>query len=216
MNEKESNKLKRRDAIKLMAAAAAAPAVIAKGEDLPAAPQKVRPPSDPNLISPEVPWENLLSEEELKTLSALCDLIIPADSESPSASQLGVPAFINEWVSAPYPTQEADRILIRGGLTWLNAESSKRFGAEFRELSEEQKKSICDEIQWTQSAAPELLPPARFFAKVRDLTATGFYTTPEGWKDIGYIGNQVMLSYDSLPPNVEEKLNEVIKNLKLE
>ena len=50
---------------------------------------------------------------------------------------------------------------------------------------------------------------ARFFAKVRDLTATAFYTTPEGMADIGYVGNLPSTEW-GLPPA------EVLRHLGLE
>ena len=72
---------------------------------------------------PVVPWDAILTGGEMKAVTALCDVIIPEDDISPSASAVGVPEFINEWVSAPYPDQQRDLQTVRGGLVWLNTES---------------------------------------------------------------------------------------------
>ncbi|MDH3225424.1 MAG: gluconate 2-dehydrogenase subunit 3 family protein, partial [Gemmatimonadota bacterium] len=77
-------------------------------------------PTDPDLLAPTVPWEGVLNDAELDVVRALCDLVIPADERSPAASDVGVPAYVNEYVSAPYPAQQEDLILVRGGLAWLN------------------------------------------------------------------------------------------------
>src|SRR6185436_16492553 len=115
--------------------------------------------------------------EQLRTVTALCDVIIPQDDKSPSASGVGVPDFLDEWVSAPYPEQQADRKQIFEGLTWLNTESKSRFSKEFAYLSETEKQQICDDICHEPRTKPEFKPAAQFFAKFRNLTAGGFYTT---------------------------------------
>lgn len=199
-------RLKRRTAIKLIATAAAVPALGCEQLEPQTPPQIPRTPSDPDLINPRVDWERVLTSDELRTVSALCDVIIPADDRSPSASAVGVPDFINEYVSAPYAAQERDRILIRGGLTWLNTESVERFDAQFADLSPSQQSEICDDICYLPDAAPEFVAAARFFDKFRDLTATGFYTTDEGMRDIQYIGNVALPRFDGPPREVLERL----------
>ena len=159
-------------------------------------------------MKPSVSWERILSEDELRTLGALCDEIIPADEYSPAASQVGVPDFINEWVSAPYSVQQEDRVQIRGGLVWLDTEAQRRFSKKFAALPSEAKQSICDDICHLPKAKPEHLAAARFFAKLRDLTTTGFYTTTAGSKDLKYIGNVPLLKFSGPPP-------EVLAHLKL-
>jgi len=196
--------LPRRDAIKMLATAAAVPSVT--GERI-QDPQIPRTPSDPDLISPSAPWERVLTPAELVTVAALSDVIIPADDRSPSASQVGVPDYVNEYVSAPYPSQERDRILVRGGLVWINTESRERFGRPFAELTPAEQHAICDDICYTENAALEFQGPARFFDKFRDLVATGFYTTDEGMRDIGYVGNVALPEFTGPPPAVRRYLN---------
>ncbi len=165
-----------------------------------------RPPSDPYLFGQKAHWDKLLAKEELRTASALCDTILPADEVSIGASAAGVPDFINEWVSAPYPTQIADREIIRGGLAWINTESSRRFSKPYADLAAEQQTALCDDICDASTVEPEFLFGARFFALFRDLTTSGFYTTEHGRKDLGYIGNIPLASFDGPPPEVLQHL----------
>lgn len=158
---------------------------------------------DPDLVNPQLRWQKVLTGAELVALAALCDVIIPEDEVSPSASAVGCHDFVDEWVSAPYGFAESDRVLVRGGLLWLDAEAGRRFSAgSFRELSQEQQHDICDDICHEPDAAPEHRMAARFFHKVRDLTLTAFYTTEEGMADIGYVGNRPQVEWPLPPPEV--------------
>jgi len=163
-------------------------------------------PSDPDLIRPKVWWSKTLTSGELTTLAALCDAVIPADDKSPSASAVGVPDFINEYASAPYESQRNDLLRIRGGLRWLEAEAAKRFGKPFAEATASEQAAICDDICWLPNAKPELRAAAGFFDLIRDLAATAFYTTREGMKDLGYVGNTPLRRFDGPPPEVLERL----------
>jgi gluconate 2-dehydrogenase gamma chain len=206
--------LDRRDALKAMAATTGLPVLAdALAAQTPQGPpqqaaQAARPvgprgtPTDPDLLHPKKDWPRKLSARELATLGVLVDTIIPADAVSPSASAVGVPAWINEYVSAPYDGQMRDLIRVRGGLAWLNVESTRRFGKRFAGLTAAERALICDDICFLPRAAPEFQAAARFFDLVRDLTAVGFYTTDAGMKDIGYIGNVALPRFDGPPPAV--------------
>lgn len=164
--------------------------------------------TDPDLIKiyrPGELWPLTLTPAQRRTATALCDAIIPADSESPSASSVGVVDFIDEWISASYPLQREDRCIILDGLTWLEAESERRFVRDFAALDERQQAAICDDICYLPRARPELAHAARFFARYRDLTAGGFYTTPAGREDLKYVGNVPLASFDGPPLEVLRK-----------
>lgn len=173
-------------------------------------PRKLRGPrgtsTDPDLLNPVVPWTRRLTRTEMVTVTALCDTIIPADERSPSASAVGVPAFINEWVSAPFPAQQADLTRVQAGLAWLDAEATTRFGRRFARLSARQKESICDDIADVKRASAERQEAAKFFATMRNLSASAFYTTTEGMKDIGYVGNVALPSFPGPPRAVLARL----------
>ncbi|MBI1372629.1 MAG: gluconate 2-dehydrogenase subunit 3 family protein [Phycisphaera sp.] len=169
--------------------------------------------TDPDLLKGEVTWPRTMTPEQLKTTSALCDVIIPEDEKSPAASKVGVPDFIDEWISAPYDGQRHDRGVVIGGLAWLEAESAKRFGKDFASLSEEQQHAICDDICYLPKAKPEFKQGAVFFAVMRNLASSAFYTTPEGWADIGYIGNVPQAEFAGPPPEVLKHLGLTAEDL---
>ena len=209
----------RRQALKVMAIAAAAPtlATCAPADEAAVgtasvgeAPTPTSNPKaagtawDPDLVAPTVPWERTLTADELESLAALCDVIIPADERSPSASQVGAHDFIDEWVSAPYDGNGEDQVTVRGGLIWLDREAAARFGdgSRFRTLTLEQQRAICDDICHLPDAAPGREAAARFFDRVRDLTSTAFWTTDEGMRDLQYVGNVPLPRWDPPPPEV--------------
>lgn len=160
---------------------------------------------DPDLMRYYQPgdlWPLTFTKEQSRAVAALCDVIIPEDDKSPNASSIRVPDFIDEWISAPYPQQIDDRKIILEGLDWLDTESKKRFAKSFADLADDQKIKICDDICFSPKARPEFQGAARFFAKFRNLTAAGFYTTRQGWKDIQYVGNVPLTKFDGPPPEV--------------
>lgn len=161
--------------------------------------------TDPKLVktyrSGEL-WPLSFSAAQRVTAAALCALIIPADEHSPSAADLQVQLFIDEWISAPYPRHRKDRLQILQGLAWIDREARQRFGRAFVAASEVQQQAIADDICWLPAAAPRFTTAARFFARYRDLTGSGFYTTPEGTRDLRFVGNQPSLSFDGPPAEV--------------
>jgi hypothetical protein len=204
-------RMDRRTAVRWMLAAAAslASCTTFRQDGLPMAPPVGRAaltPSDPDLFDAVPWWERTLTPEQLRTVRALCDVIIPSDDRSPSASQVGVADFIDEWISAPYPPQQAHRARILSGIEWVEAESRRRFDRDFADLSEAEMHGICDDICYLPRAEREFREAAVFFATFRDLTASGFYTTPAGMADVGYIGNVPMAQFTGPPPEVLRRL----------
>jgi len=153
-------------------------------------------------------WPLTLTDAQRSTARVLCDLIIPADPSSPSASDVGVVDFIDEWISAPYEAQRQDRIQVLQGLAWLDTEASSRYGpgSAFAALTEAQQTAICDDICLVEKAKPAFVKAAQFFARYRDLTAGGFYTTPQGREDLKYVGNVPLTHFDGPPPEVLKKV----------
>ena len=161
--------------------------------------------TDPDMLAPVVPWEMVLTDEEMRLVADLADVIIPADERSPAASAVGVPDYVNEFVSAPDHTDALTTL--RGGLAWLNRTARERFdAADFPALTTAQKHEICDQIRFEPDAPPDLKPQARFFDQFRDMVSTGFWTTEEGMRDLGYRGNVPLPSFDGPPPEVLEQL----------
>jgi Gluconate 2-dehydrogenase subunit 3 len=165
--------------------------------------------TDPDLVKSYKPgdvWPLTLSDTQRAAAAALCAVIIPADGKSPSAAELSVHDFIDEWISAPYPDQTRDRPVVIDGLAWIDAEAQRRFSRNFAALTVTEQSAICDDICFVENAASTFKQPAKFFARFRDLTAGGFYTTPQGMKDIGYVGNMPLATFDGPPAEVLQKL----------
>jgi hypothetical protein len=166
--------------------------------------------TDPNLLTVYRPgqlWPLTFTAAQRRLAGVLSDIIIPADDRSPSASSAGVVDFIDEWVSAPYPDCRRDRPIVLGGLRWLDAEAARHFHKGFADLDGREQHGICDDICDEARAAAERRKAAHFFARFRDLTAGGFYTTPVGRKDLGYIGNVPLPRFDAPPAELLKRLN---------
>jgi Gluconate 2-dehydrogenase subunit 3 len=129
--------------------------------------------------------ETFFTKHEMATITVLADIIIPKDEVSGSASDAKVPEFI-EFIVKDIPEH---KIPMRGGLKWLDIYSFNKFQKPFVEASAEQQISIVDEIAYPKKARPEMQAGVTFFNRMRNLTASGFYTTEMGVKDIGYVGN---------------------------
>jgi hypothetical protein len=116
----------------------------------------------------------------------LTDIIIPKDDVSGSATDAGVPDFI-EFIAKDKPTYQTP---LRGGLRWLDLQAMRRFDADFASCTPEQQIQIVDEIAFPEKAKPEMRPGVAFFNTMRDLTACGFFTSKIGLEDLGYMGNR--------------------------
>lgn len=207
-------RIDRRSAIKWMLTAAASAWLLdrdtlAASAAPPAPSASVGYGQDPDLLRTYQPgelWPLTFTPAQRATAAALCDLIIPADARSPAASTVGVPEFIDEWISAPYPGHGDDRTTVIEGLTWLEAESQRRYQTPFTGLIARQKNAIGEDICSLKNVKPGFEPAARFFRRFRDLTAGGFYTTPQGMKDIGYTGNVPLATFAGPTDEVLKKL----------
>ena len=130
--------------------------------------------------------DRFFTDSELKLLTNLVDIIVPAEGKSPAASAVGVPAFI-EFMAKDKPELQTP---LRGGMRWLDHEANKRFNHDFLELGYYDKINIIDDIAYPEQARPEMSQGVAFFNTLRGLTLTGFYTTKEGFEDLGYVGNR--------------------------
>lgn len=165
--------------------------------------------TDPDLLEAYQPgafWPLTLGAAERRLAASLSDLIIPADGHSPAASSVGVVDFIDEWVSAPYREQRADREIVLAGFLWIEGEARGRFGKSFAELPESRQREICDPIRDADRAGDGDREAALFFARYRDLTAGGFYTTPAGREDVGFIGNRPRKHFSGPPLGLLKRL----------
>ena len=130
---------------------------------------------------------------EWRTVRLLADYIIPRDERSGSATDAGVPEFM-DFIMTDRPSE---RLPMRGGLRWLDNQCRDQYNAPFADCSDTQRMSLLDRI----SAAN-----AEFFVAFRDLTATGFWTSKLGIADLRYIGNTVVHEWTGCPAEALTKL----------
>lgn len=173
---------------------------------------------DPNLIiPPKSPWKKTLTVEQLTLVAIIADILVPREGNTPSASEVKVPDVVDEWVSAPYERQQRDRLIILPLLVWLDDEAKIRSNSLFIQLTKEQQLEIIDDIAYRkEETTEEFRYPRNAFSKFRKLVLAAFYCSPEGTKDIGYIGN-VAIAGDYPGPSEEAMvhLNEALDKLGL-
>lgn len=164
----------------------------------------------------ELMSEKFFTDTEMATITVLCDIIIPADGRSGSASEANVPDFI-EFMVKDQPEYQTP---IRGGLHWLNIKSRRLFDRSFSNASKAQQIELVDMIAYPEEAAPENSQGVSFFNQMRNLTATGFFTSKIGIEDLDYRGNTPN-AWDGVPEEVlaqydleydEKTLSECLKN----
>ena len=142
---------------------------------------------------------------EWKTLRVLVDYIIPRDERSGSATEAKVPEYI-DFLLAEKDANPATQVAMQGGLGWIDTESQKRFGKPFVNATDAQRRDILDDIAYPAKAKPEMSHGVAFFNRLRDMTASGFFSSAMGFQDLKYQGNVFNPGYDGCPPAVLEKL----------
>ena len=139
---------------------------------------------------------------EYATVRVLVDIIIPKDERSGSATDAGVPEFMDFMMVDQPPRQ----IAMRGGLGWIDRECLTRYDRPFIACTPAQQTELLDAIAWPQQGAPELSHGISFFSSFRDLTASGFWTTKMGIDDLQYMGNVGVAEWNGCPEEVVKKL----------
>lgn len=142
---------------------------------------------DPDLLKKEIPWSRVLTDSEKSCLAALVDVLLPSDELGPAATEIGVVDFIDEWVSAPYAPQQKDAKVIRDGLKWLDGRSLLLHQQIFSKISSAQQLALV--TAGFTAKTVENREGFSFLRLVRDRAAGAYFTTQQGWKAIGYVGN---------------------------
>ena len=139
---------------------------------------------------------------EYDTVRVLVDLILPRDERSGSATDAGVPEFM-DFMMMDQPTRQ---IAMRGGLAWLDLECQKRHDQTFLACTDTERAGVLDEISWPQRARPEISHGVAFFNSFRDLTASGFWTSKMGMQDLQFMGNRFVAEWTGCPAEALKKL----------
>jgi gluconate 2-dehydrogenase gamma chain len=156
----------------------------------------------------------IFDDHQWRTVHVLCDLIIPADEHSGSATAAGVPEFLDDWLDFR-DREDGNQNLssqILGGLTWLDMESTRLFQKDFVTAAPAQQKQILDRIAWPARAAAADRPWAAFFTRFRDLTVSGFFSSKMGVADLPYLGNKAVAEWNGCDPKVWAVIEERMKN----
>jgi gluconate 2-dehydrogenase gamma chain len=174
-----------------------------KPADAAKAPEAIPPVPGINRMPDEAEYDRSLMEknfftaEEMAAITILCDIIIPRDEVSGSASDAKVPDFI-EFIVKDMPAHQTP---MRGGLRWLDLQCLQRYGISFSGCAQARQKEMVDDIAWPDKVKPGMEQGVAFFNLMRNLTAAGFYTSEIGVKDLGYMGN-VPNQWNGVPADV--------------
>jgi hypothetical protein len=194
--------ISRRDALARIAAASALGAITWSSAQAERAAEHLRsldgagaPPYAPKFFSPH----------EWATVVILVDYVIPRDERSGSATDAKVPEFM-DWILADANSSDTTRTAMRGGLAWMDLACEDRFAKTFAASSDAPRRSLLDEIAWPKKAKPEVSQGGAFFSRFRDFTASGFFSSAMGWKDVRYVGNVAVMEWNGCPPAAMEKL----------
>lgn len=150
----------------------------------------------------ELTSATFFTPDEMATIAVLADIIIPKDDVSGSATDAKVPDFI-EFIVKDMPEHQ---VPMRGGLRWLDIQCFNRYKNAFADCSKQQQIEMVDEIAYPKKAKPEMKQGVSFFNLMRNLTATGFYTSEMGGKDVGYMGNAPN-QWNGIPADVLKQYN---------
>lgn len=198
-NDNDRSGINRRDALKLLGALPLTGALHWTPEALARAKHTLQQDED---AAPET-RKKFFSPHEDATVRILVDMIIPRDERSGSATDARVPEFMDYMLA---DASERNQVEMHGGLAWLDTECRKRFGADFLRSTDAQRRQLLDDISWPERAKPEFSHGVAFFNSFRDLTASGFFSSQMGWKDVRYVGNVFNPNWNGCPPEALRQL----------
>ena len=156
----------------------------------------------------------VFDDHQWRTAQVLCDLIIPADEHSGSATAAGVPEFIDDWLDFRAREDGNQNLAagVLGGLAWLDLEATRLFQKDFAAAEPAGQKQILDRIAWPARAAANDRRWAAFFTRFRDLTVSGFFSSKMGVADLPYLGNKALAEWQGCDPKVWAAIEERMKN----
>jgi len=193
----------RRDALRALASAPLAAAAITWTDTEAVAASQAAAQARQTAQQTKAPYKpKFFTAAEWATVGVLVDVIIPRDEKSGSATDAGVPEFM-DFMMVDQPTRQT---AMRGGLAWLEHECQVRFDKRFSACTDAERRAVLDDISWPRRAKPEMAYGVTFFNSFRDLTASGFFTSKIGMADLQFKGNTVVMNWKGCPPEVMKKL----------
>ncbi|HVZ50132.1 MAG TPA: gluconate 2-dehydrogenase subunit 3 family protein [Gemmatimonadaceae bacterium] len=140
--------------------------------------------------------------DEWKQVGVMADLIIPKDEKSGSATDAGVPQYM-DFFCVEYASSHA---WVRDALRWFDGFAYDSFHKAFNNCTDAERRQLFDQVAWPAKAKPELREGVNFFNRFRDFTAGGFFSSKMGVADIGYMGNHALASWNGCPPDALKHL----------
>jgi hypothetical protein len=206
-NQPETSGVSRRDIFQILGAVPAAAAVTSGHAHMHMA-------TAPEAAAKGPYKRQTFDEHQWQTVVVLCDLIIPADERSVSASQAGVPEFMDDWIA--FRTEQDGNMNLRaeifGGLMWLDRESNKLFEKNFVNSSVDQQKQLLDRIAYPAKASKDDSQWVAFFNQFRATCVGGFFSSKAGVADLPYLGNRAVAVWKGCDPKVWAIIEERMKN----
>jgi hypothetical protein len=188
--------MKRREAVGAMAMAA----LTAAFKWTPADAEKAATFAREAVKTPYAP--TFFTPHEWETVRLLVDIVIPKDERSGSATDAGVPEFM-DFMMGDRPDGQTP---MRGGLAWLDNECFERFTKTFVQAAEAERTAVINDIAWPKKAKPDMSQGVAFFNMFRDLTASGFWSSKIGVADLDYRGNEFVAEWKGCPEPALRKL----------
>jgi hypothetical protein len=208
--EPPPQELSRRAALKVLGAVPLAGAFVWQQQQGQPAPRQTheapnQPATDTKRPARAPRQNTFFTARENRTVRVLADDIIPRDARSGSATDAGVPAFLDHNLASSETSVEI-RTQWRGGLRWIDTESRRRFGVAYAAATAAQRHQILDDIAYPDRVRPEFRHGSAFFMRFRDMVAAGFFSSAIGVKDLQYQGNAALPAWTGCPEPALRKL----------
>ena len=150
--------------------------------------QMDRPPAVP---VPAQEAARFFNPQEMETVAAISDLIIPTDEHSPGAKAAGVSGFIDLMVNE---SPNEVKALWREGLAAVDRMSELQFSVAFIRAGQEQQISLLKTISRNERRPKTI--EERFFVAIKSLTVDAYYTSAIGiHQDLQYKGNAILKEF---------------------
>jgi hypothetical protein len=208
VSEAEPSGIGRRELLRRVGQVPIAAGLVLSGARLEAAQEHVHKQAAKAAKGGKAYTPKFFTPQEWATVRILADIIIPRDARSGSATDALVPEFI-DFISDDPLGEPRDRerlqTRLRGGLAWLERECIRRCGKGFAEAASAERMPLVDDIAWPARAKPGMEPGAAFFSLLRDLVASGFWSSKMGVDDLKFMGNTFMAEWNGCPAEVLAK-----------
>ena len=139
--------------------------------------------------------------DEWKSINVVVDLIIPKDATSGSATDAGVPQYM-DFFCTEYPSYA----WVRDALRWFDGVAYNTYQKSFVKCTDGERRALFDRVAWPARATADVRDGVNHFNRLRDFTASGFFSSQMGVKDLGYMGNVARPVWNGCPPEANRHL----------